>query len=246
MRYHARRTATAIMSGWPRFGPPRGGWRRDDPATGQAHPNPASAGTGAPPADGKPADPAAPPEPGKTPQLDGDFDPQRAMRDLGKARSDAAKAKADAEAAVKGRAELIDTIAIALGLKPDPKTDPNVLAAQAAKELTEIRGVNRELKVENALLKQAPKLGADVDALADSRQFMRQLGELDPEAKDFDAQVQAAIKEAVKANPKLAAASVQGGQGPARQGADHGGGAGGRQRPTSLGAALQARMTSNQ
>ncbi len=246
MKYPARATALAAMSGWPTFGPPRGGWRREDPATGQPHPTPPSgapaadpAGTGTPPAD-PPADPA------KTPAVKGDFDPDRAMRDLGKARDDAAKARAAADAANKGRTELIDTIAVALGLKPDPKTDPNALAAQAAKELTEIRAQATELRVENALLKLAPKVGADVDALGDSRQFMKQLAELDPDAKDFDKQVEAAIKEAVKNNPKLAAGAAPGGQGPARQGVDHSGGAGGRQRPASLGAALAARMSGNQ
>lgn len=244
MRYHARATALAALSGWPTFGPPRGGWRRDDPVTGTPHPAPPGAPAADPADDGKPADPAG--EPAKTPAVKGDFDPDRAMRDLGKARDDAAKAKAAADAAVKGRTELIDTIAVALGLKPDPKTDPNALAAQAAKELTDMRAQATELRVENALLKLAPKVGADVDALGDSRQFMKQLAELDPDAKDFDKQVEAAIKEAVKNNPKLAAGAAPGGQGPARQGVDHSGGAGGRQRPASLGAALAARMSGNQ
>lgn len=241
MRYHVRAGTLDGMTGWPTYGPPRGGWRRDDPDTGQPHPSPDGAPATDPAGDsGKPADPTG--EPAKTPRVAGDFDPDRAMRDLGKARDDAAKAKAAADAAVKGRAELVDTIAVALGLKADPKTDPNILAAQAAKELTDIRAQAQELRVENALLKLAPKVGADVDALGDSRQFMKQLAELDPDAKDFNKQVETAIKEAVKANPKLAA-TTPGGQGPARQGVDHGGGSNGRARPASLGAALAARMT---
>lgn len=242
MHHRARAHNLHHLTGWPTFGPPRGGWRRDDPATGQPHPSPDGAPVTDPATDGgKPADPDGAPT--KTPKVAGDFDPDRAMRDLGKARDDAAKAKAAADAAVKGRTELIDTIAVALGLKPDPKTDPNALAAQAAKELTEIRAQAQELRVENALLKLAPKLGADVDALADSRGFMSKLAALDPDSNDFEKQVQEAIKDAVKANPKLAAGTAPGGQGPARQGADHGGGSNGRQRPASLGAALAARMS---
>lgn len=181
---------------------------------------------------------------GKAPKFDGDLDKDRAARALAASRDSERKAKERATAAEKSRQDLIDGIAVALGLKPDPKTDPATIAAQAAKELTDSRAEVQTLKVENALLRLAGKAGGDVEALRDSRTFMTALAALDPSDKDFDAQVTAAVKDAIKANPKLGTAS-QGGQGPNRQGADMSGGNGGRQRPAGLGAAIAARLSGN-
>lgn len=181
----------------------------------------------------------------KAPKFDGDLDKDRAARALAASRDSEKKAKERATAAEKSRQDLIDGIAVALGLKPDPKTDPSALAAQAAKELTDTRAEVQTLKVENALLRLAGKAGGDVEALRDSRTFMNALAALDPSEKDFDAHVTAAVKDAIKANPKLGTTASQGSQGPARQGADMSGGTGGRQRPAGLGAALAARMQGN-
>ncbi len=241
MKYHARAHALAAISGWPTFGPPRGGWRRDDPATGQPHPTPPAGGApGAPSGDGKAA--AGEGEPGSKPKLDGDYDPDRALDALGKAREDAKREKEMRQKLEQEGKDKLDAVLVALGLKPDPQTDPAATAAKVAKELTDAQAENRELRAENAVLKQAPKLGADAAALQDSRDFAKKLADLDPTAGDYDKSVAALIKEAVKANPKYAAAGAPGGQGPARQGGDHGGGSTG-QRPRSLGAAIAARMT---
>lgn len=190
---------------------------------------------------GKPDDA---PDASKKPKLDGDYDPDRAMRDLGKARDDAKREKDLRVKAEQDQQAKLDAVMIALGLKPDPKTDPAATAAKVAKELTDAQARISELTIENALYKLAGKAGADVDALTDSRAFMKKLAELDPSAGDFEKSVTGAIRDAIKANPKLATAA-QGGQGPARQGADHNGGGANRQRPAGLGAAIAARMNGN-
>ncbi|MDG4832420.1 hypothetical protein O7627_24375 [Solwaraspora sp. WMMD1047] len=191
--------------------------------------------TGSNDGDGQGAD--GDPGTGKTPKIKGEFDPDRALRDLGKARDDAKREKDARIKAEQDQQAKLDAVLVALGLKPDPKTDPAATAAKVAKELTDAQAQNRELRIENALYKLAGKAGGDVDALQDSRGFMKALADLDPTAADFEKSVTAAIRDAVKANPKLAAAT-QGGQGPARQGADHGGGNNGRQRSGSLSAAV--------
>lgn len=175
------------------------------------------------------------------PEIKGEYDPDRAMRDLGKARDDAKREKDLRLKTEQDQQAKLDAVLVALGLKPDPKTDPAATAAKVAKELTDAQARIGELTIENALFKLAGKAGADVDALTDSRTFMKQLAALDPSATDFEKTVGQAIRDAVKSNPKLAL----GGQGPARQGADHNGGTGARQRPTGLGAAIAARMNGN-
>lgn len=242
MKYHARATALRTLSGWPRFGPPRGGWRRDDPATGQPHPTgqPAGGETGTPPGDGK-ATPAGG-EPGK-PKLDGEYDPERALADLGKARDDAKRERDARQKAEQDAKDRLDAVLVAIGAKPDPQTDPAATAAKVAKELTDAQNTIRDLRSENEVLKHGPKLGANVDALQDSKEFAKKLGELDPAADDFGKSVAALIKQAVKDNPtRYAAGGAPGGQGPARQGGDHGGGST-NTRPQGLGAALAARMS---
>ncbi|MGW4467480.1 hypothetical protein [Micromonospora sp. NPDC004704] len=167
----------------------------------------------------------------KAPKIDGEFDPERAKRSLAASREAERAAKQRATAAEKGVQDLKDSLAVALGLKPDPKSDPTALAAQAAKELTDTRAEMVELKTENALMRLAGKAGGDVDALRDSRTFMRSLAEIDPSASGYDQLITDAIKAAVKANPKLATTPVKT---PGRQGADHSGGAAGTERPKSL------------
>jgi hypothetical protein len=244
MRHTRARTiaAACALSGIPSIRAPRGGWRRDAPGdTGDPNPQGGGPGTG----DTDPGKAGDGDDPAKKPKLDGDLDPDRAMRDLGKARDDAKREKELRQKAEQDQQAKLDAVLIALGLKPDPKTDPAATAAKVAKELTDAQAENRELRIENALFKLAGKACADVDALTDSRGFMKKLAELDPTASDFEKSVTAAIKDAVKDNPKLAATAPQDGQGPARQGADiTGSGGGGKTRPATLGAAIAARMSS--
>lgn len=177
---------------------------------------------------------------GKTPNIQGDFDKERYERSLAAARAAEAKAKADARAAK----ERTDAILKAAGLTPDGKQDPAEQLAAAKAAADKATETARERAVELAVYKRAPKNGGDPEALLDSLNFKKAVKDLDPDAADFDDKVVDAIKAAVKANPKLAATATQGGQGPARQGADiTGSGGGSKARPTSLGAALNARMS---
>jgi hypothetical protein len=231
--------AACALSGIPSIRAPRGGWRRDAPGdTGDPNPQGGGPGTGGDTDPGKAGDGD---DPAKKPKLDGDLDPDRAMRDLGKARDDAKREKELRQKAEQDQQAKLDAVLIALGYKPDPKTDPAATAAAMAKELTDAQAKVSDLTVENAVLKLAGKAGGDAETLLDSTSFRKVIKGLDPTADDFDKSVAAAIKDAVKNNSKFAATAPQGGQGPARQGADiTGSGGGGKQRPASLGAALAA------
>jgi len=171
------------------------------------------------------------------PKIDGDFDADRAKRSIAAAREAEKKAKAEAKAAK----ERTDAILKAAGLTPGGNEDPAEQLKTAAADRDQKDQKFRDKSLRLAVRENADKAGADPVAVIDSATFRDTVKELDPEAADYDDQVVAAMKKAIKANPKLAA-TAPGGQGPARQGADHGGGNNGRQRPTSLGAALTARL----
>lgn len=141
----------------------------------------------------------------------------RLEKELEKARAEAAKTRINAKtaAAEQARQELAQQIGRALGLikdneAPDPAKLTEQLAAKAASE--------RELAVRLAVWETADQHGGNPRALTDSRSFLAKVAKLDPTADDFAAQVAAAAKEAVDANPALRAA-----QAAARQGADHNG-----------------------
>lgn len=165
---------------------------------------------------------------------------QKVIRDLRKEAGDNRVAKNTAEQAAEQRTQdMARALAKAAGIElPDDKVDPEKLqklleeeqAKAAAKD-----GEARVAKIELAVLKGAPKHQADADALLDSRGFLTKIAELDPTAEDFAAKIDAAIKEAIKDNPKLKA-----GRAPGASGADHAGGSGeGAQRtPKPLEAAV--------
>ena len=108
------------------------------------------------------------------------------------------------------------------------------VAAAKAEGRTAAEAEARTTAVELAVFRTASKAGGDPDALLDSNSFLAAVAQIDP--KDSAAVVKA-ITDAVKANPKLAAAPAAGASGPALPG---GPGTGGGQRPTSLGAAVGA------
>lgn len=83
----------------------------------------------------------------------------------------------------------------------------------------EITKANAQLKLENALLKVAPRAGGDIDRLTDSNKFMKSIEGIDP--TDVDA-LSAKIKAAIQDNPALGSAP----QGGRRSGGDLGGGSG--------------------
>ncbi|MEY9837437.1 hypothetical protein [Streptacidiphilus sp. EB103A] len=108
------------------------------------------------------------------------------------------------------------------------------VAAAKAEGRTAAEAEARTAAVELAVFRSAAKAGADPEALLDSRTFLNALADVDP--KDTAA-VTKAINDAVKANPKLAAAAAApGASGPPIPGGPDGQ----RTRPTSLGAALGA------
>ncbi|MCZ7376540.1 hypothetical protein [Micromonospora sp. WMMC250] len=172
----------------------------------------------------------------KKPNYEGDVDKERHERALAAAREGERKAKE----AKKAADDRLAAVLKAAGLTPDGKTDPAEQLKAAAAERDKAVARARDTAVELAVYKSAAKSGADPDAVLDSRGFLSSVAELDPEAADFADKVTAAIKAAVKANPKLSATVAQGA---GKQGADHNG-AGGRKatKSPSLEEAIAAKL----
>ena len=133
----------------------------------------------------------------------GDFDslPAWAQAEVRKLRAEAGNARVTAKesAAEEARKALLADISKALGLNGETPADPEKLKADLATQTAE----RRSTLVELAVVRAAPKLGGDPDALLDSRGFLAKLGKLDPTAPDFGQLVQDEITAAVKDNPKL-------------------------------------------
>jgi hypothetical protein len=120
----------------------------------------------------------------------------------GHSRSWEAKAKANLEAAQQAAAnkELLAKVAQTLGLEgaaPDP--------AQIQQQLAAAQAEKAQLARERAVLLAASSAGADPLALLDSRQFLSALEGIDPANT---AAVTDAVKAAVAANPRYAAATT--------------------------------------
>ncbi|MFG2059672.1 hypothetical protein ACGFI9_37240 [Micromonospora sp. NPDC048930] len=170
------------------------------------------------------------------PNIDGEFDADRAKRAIAAAREAEKKAKGDAKAAK----DQVAAILAAAGLKPDGTKDPaeQLKEATAKTEAAETRA--RNAQIELAVYKRAGKAGADPDAILDSTSFMNTAKDLDPDAADFADQVVDAMKKAVKANPRLAATGTSAGAG--KQGADHSGSGGSRSRSRDLTSAVAKKL----
>lgn len=121
---------------------------------------------------------------------------QKLIRDT---RNEAANHRTKATTAEKAAQEQLDNIAKALGLKKDG----TLTAEQLAEKLNSADGKAKSALTELAVHRAANKNGADPEALLDSRGFLAKLTDLDPTADDFGSKVEAAIKDAVKDNPKL-------------------------------------------
>ncbi|MFI6168834.1 hypothetical protein ACIBCN_18785 [Nocardia sp. NPDC051052] len=130
--------------------------------------------------------------------------------------SEAAARQAAEDAASAVREELAQSLGKALGLVGDEvPPDPQVLLEQASVKAQEAQQLSekhandaRQAKVELALYRAADAAGADASALLDSRSFLSDVAELDPTAKDFAAQVIAAIEKAIEANPRMKRAAA--------------------------------------
>lgn len=232
MHRTARRAALCPLSGIHVARPPRKGWRREDPGAGDGDggsghdPNAGGNNTDDTDADkgGDQAD--------KKPKINGDFDPERAAADLGKAR---AGEKAAKQAAKEAQAR-VDAILKAAGLTPDGKTDPETQLKELGERATAAEARANALATREAVRSGAMAHNADPELLLDSSGFLKQLAELDPAADDFDDKVAAAVKAHVKAHPRFAAT---GGKGAGKQGGDHtGGGTNNEGRPKSIREAL--------
>lgn len=123
---------------------------------------------------------------------------QKYIKDL---RKEAGDHRTKAATTAQEAQDRLDAILEAAGLKDKP--DPAAAAAENAKELDATKADLRTARVENAILKRASKHGADPEALTDSRQFMSKVTGLDPDADDFDDQVEEAITKAIEGDSRL-------------------------------------------
>lgn len=176
-----------------------------DPPAGDAPP------AADPPA---PADPQAPPpDPTKL------TDPAALQAELARVRTEAAGHRTGKQAE-KDRADKAEALVNGLRKLIDPNASTDDPAALAAK-VTDAQATARSAQVQLAVYRKAGAAGADPNALLDSVAFKTAVEKLDPTAADFASQVDAAIKAAVEANPKLKAA-----QGAPASGVPHPGGSG--------------------
>lgn len=170
---------------------------------------------------------------------DGDVStlPDWAQTLIRETRAEAGKARTNAKqtAADEARQKLVDEFAVVLGLKKG-EADP----AKLTEQLNGERSTARQARLELSVFRTAGKYEGDAEALLDSRQFLASVADLDPNAADFAAKVEAAIKAAVKDNPKLkkSAPAVTG-----PSGGQFGGGPGGPpKKAASLEDAVAARL----
>lgn len=151
--------------------------------------------------------------------------PEWAQKLITDTRSEAAQHRTGKNEAEQKHQGVLDAIAKALGIKED-EVDPE----QLTKDLAGSQTAHRETAVKLAVFQKAATHKGDPKALLDSNTFLAKVKDLDPTADDFESNVDAAIKAAVEANPKLKAAPAAG-----KGGAEFNGGSGeGAKRPTSL------------
>ena len=154
----------------------------------------------------KPATKTAPPAQGKAPKIEGDFDPERAARLIERLRGESATEKAARAEAEKKSQDTLKAVAKALGLAEDDKPDPEKLTAQ----LEEARAQERQRRTELQVLRLAPNLGADADALLDSQAFSKVTAGLDPTSSTFSEDVEDAIRDHLTKYPRHKATAPKG------------------------------------
>ncbi|MEV1167346.1 hypothetical protein [Nonomuraea sp. NPDC049784] len=158
------------------------------------------------------------------------------LREAQKAADEAAKAKGPSaeEITQQVQSDLAKQIGKALGLVgEEQQLTPEQIIEQltgerdtTAKERDEEKERHRRALMELAVHRQGLKLGADPDALLDSRSFLKKARDLDIDAQDFAAKLGEVIELAVTENPKFKAGSLAGP--PSRSGGEFAGGPGGR------------------
>jgi hypothetical protein len=146
-------------------------------------------------------DPPAQQQGGQQSTFQGQYDPERAERLITNLRNDNSALKEK----FTSQDKVLRALAEKAGIDVDGKPDPDKLLADISSRDERLK----KTRIENAVLKVAPKHGADLDALLDSRTFLSELAELDPADKTFQANVEKAIKSAVEKNPRLKAQQGQ-------------------------------------
>jgi hypothetical protein len=207
---------------------------------------------GAPPA-GNPATPSGTPpaQPPADPWANFSWDgkveslPDPVAKVIREARAEAGKERTTAKenAANEARQELLTTISKALGLEGEKPPTPEELTQQLAQSTGALTSAQEEAaaaRIELHVYKTAARLGANADALLDSRAFCDTIDNIDPSGKpeEFNAAVEQAITQALDANPQLRMVPGV----PRRGGGDFPGGPGTTGRPTSLGQAVAASL----
>lgn len=179
--------------------------------------DPAPAPGGTTPAPAPAADPApAPAEPAPAAKADDEL--QQLRDQLAQEQVKAAQRAKDAAKAAEDA--VMKKIGLAAGFIEDDTKAPD--AEALAKQAAESAKVAKATRIENAVIREAPKHGGDIDALLDSTAFTKALDKLDPASDGFREQVADLIKSTVAANPKYAAAPIV----PGRSGGDPNAGSG--------------------
>jgi hypothetical protein len=173
--------------------------------------------------------------------------PPGAQKVIAKLRAENAKVRTDAKAAgEKAKASdekfagAVQAFMTAMGMTPEaePELTPEQRTSQLTEQLTAATAEHdktnralRDARVELAVYRAAGRLGAEPDALLDSRSFLGEIADLDPDGDDFGTELAIAVREAVVNNPKLRAAQAAA-QPPS--GGEFSGGPAGRTDPESL------------
>ncbi|MEU5608447.1 hypothetical protein AB0H03_06765 [Streptomyces sparsogenes] len=162
-------------------------------------------------------------------QWDGKVDslPPQVAKVIRDAREEAGKARTVAKqnAAAEARQELLTTISKAVGLdQGDKPPTPEELTHQLQQSQTALTAAQEQAAsaaIELHIFKTAQRLGANAEALLDSRAFCDAIDNLDAsDPKAFNEAVERTINEALGRNPNLRT------QGAGRSGADLTGGSG--------------------
>lgn len=146
-----------------------------------------------------------------------------------------AKKAAEETAATAGdeaKQSLIQDLGKALGLIDDGDQGNDAPTTEdLTRQISETQDAHRATRVELAVYRNASEHEADPDALLDSRSFLQEVADLDPDDREFSSKIGSAIKAAAEKNPKLKLA----GQAPGRSGGQvNGGGSTVEETPGSL------------
>ena len=146
----------------------------------------------------------------------------------------------EAESKAQGAEErlngFLEGFAKVMGLAPETEGQAaeQLTPEQLTAQLGEERSAHRHTQVEFAAMRAAlrPGVGADVDALMDSRSFLDKVHALDPSAANFATHVQTAIDDTLAANPRFRAVGLT--PPPPPSGGEFTGGPGGRPDAESM------------